>query len=76
MVDKNFKNARLTYFVLKYLIATAMNPIVLFPSSSGAGATTRATGSLPSTFVGSVKGVLPIGQVLINLVGGKDLSKA
>ena len=52
------------------------NPIVLFPSSSGAGATTRVTGSLSSYFVGSVKGVLPIGQVLVNLIGGKDLTKA
>lgn len=50
-------------------------PIVLFPSSSGAGAT-KAVSTIGSDFVDTVSAPMPVGQVLINLIGGKDLSKS
>lgn len=50
-------------------------PIVLFPSSSGAGAT-KVISSIGSDFVTSATAPLPIGQVLINMIGGKDLSSS
>ena len=58
---------------LKPVIYLIMKPIVLFPSSSGAGST-RVINKNTSDFVGCVSGMLPVGQALINHIGGKDLS--
>jgi hypothetical protein len=74
-LEINFYQTKV-HITIDYFFAIMSRPIVLFPSSSGAGAT-KAIASIGSDFVAtSSSSPLPIGQVLINLIGGKDLSSA